>query len=55
MKSRTGFFAIGTIVGLLLGASVTAHAATDLERYAERIARALERIADVSDHGCKGS
>ncbi len=39
------------VAGLFLGASVTAHAATDLERSAERIARALERIAQVADHG----
>jgi len=51
MKSRIGFFTLGTLLGLLLGASVTAHAATDLERTADRIARALERIAAVLDHG----
>lgn len=51
MKSRTGFFAIGLLVGALTGASVTAHAASDLERYAARIATALERIAQAVDHG----
>lgn len=40
-------FTLGTILGLVLGASLTAHAATDIERSAERIARALERIAVV--------
>jgi hypothetical protein len=45
MKSRTGFFALGVLAGLLLGASLTAKAAGDLDRYAERSAHALERIA----------
>lgn len=44
-------FAVGFAFGLLTGASVTAHAASDLERYAARIATALERIAQAVDHG----
>lgn len=45
------WFVVGFGFGVFTGAGVTAHAATDLERAADRIARALERIAQAVDRG----
>ena len=54
MQPKTRIFLLGVILGttfgLVVGIGGTAHAATDLERCAERIARALERIAHVAEH-----
>jgi len=41
----------GAVLGLVIGTIATAHASSDLERTADRIARALERIAQAVDHG----
>ncbi len=41
------------VAGLILGASLTAHASGDLERSAERVVWALDRIATALEKGSR--